>query len=245
MKISTAILVCSLISITPAMVMGTTISQWTFETSVPNSAGPVSAEIGSGIGTAFHSSSSTAYSNPVGNGSSESWSADHWSGGSNGSDGDYWQFSVSTLGYQSIALSWDQISSSTGPGEFGLFYSTDDSTFTQFGPNYSVLANVSPNTWSKSGSPDSASHYSYDLSSITALNNVSTVYFLLQDMSNTNPTNGMVGTTGTDRVDNFTISGDKIPDSMSSLAGLGCVFGLLPVLRRMTRTGSFLPASKA
>ena len=50
MKTSVAVLVVSLIGITPALVMGTptTIAQWTFENSVPTASGPYSPELGSG-----------------------------------------------------------------------------------------------------------------------------------------------------------------------------------------------------
>jgi hypothetical protein len=114
--------------------MGTTISQWTFETSLPATAGPYVAELGVSPGSAlgFHAGTAT-YSSPLGNGSSHSFSANTWA------VNDYWQFSVSTLNYQNIVVSWDQVSSPTGPGTFELFWSTDDSSFTPLGSDYSVL----------------------------------------------------------------------------------------------------------
>jgi hypothetical protein len=57
----------------------------------------------------------------------------------------------------------------------------------------------------------------------------------LIDKSTISASGGTVGTGGADRVDNFTVSGTAIPDSLSGIAGLGCVFGLLAVLRRITR----------
>jgi len=234
MKISTAILVCSLVSVTPASVMGTTISQWTFETSLPATAGPYVAELGVSPGSAlgFHAGTAT-YSSPLGNGSSHSFSANTWA------VNDYWQFSVSTLNYQNIVVSWDQVSSPTGPGTFELFWSTDDSSFTPLGSDYSVLGTSS--TWSASLWHQGYS-FTNDLSSIVNLNNDSRVYFRLTDVASTNPTNGVVGTSGTDRIDNFTVTGDQIPanvpDSAPGLAGLGCALGLLAVLRQMTRAAN-------
>jgi hypothetical protein len=154
--------------------------------------------------------------------------------------GDYWQFSASAAGYQNIAVSWDQTSSSTGPGDFGLFWSITGlaGSFTLFTTDYSVPEPTT--TWGS---------YSRDLSSILALNNASTVYFRLIDESTTSASSGTVASGGTDRIDNFTVTGNQIPanvpDSIPSLAGLGCVFGLLAVLRRMTFVSSPLPLGTA
>jgi hypothetical protein len=226
MKISTAILVCSLISITPPLAMGSTIAKWTFESSVPTNAGPYSPEVGSGSASAVGLGT---ISSPVGNGSAHSFSGNGWN------PGDYFQFQLSTVGYQNIGVLWDQVSSGTGPAIFGVFWSVDNGTFTPFGANYTVLDNSS--SWDASTAHPAYS-FSIDLSSITDLNNGSTAYFRIIDMALTNPTNGAVGTAGTDRIDNFTVSGDKIttsvPDSMPSLAGLGGVLGLMEVMRRIT-----------
>jgi hypothetical protein len=227
MKTSAAVLVVSLIGITPALVMGTptTIAQWTFESSVPTTSGSYSPEVGSGSASGLHAGTTT-YSSPAGNGSSHSFSANNWA------VADYFQFQLRTVGYQNIGVSWDQTSSSTGPGAFGLFYSTDGSTFTQFGANYSVLVNGSPNSaWSSSGSPNLAFHFAYDLSSITALNNAAAVYFRLVDESTLSASGGAVASGGADRVDNFTVV--SVPDSLTGLGGLACALGLVEVLRRM------------
>ncbi len=220
-------------------VQANTIALWTFETSRPASAGPFSPEMGNGSAAGAHASLSTAWSSPTGNGSTSSFSSDHWS------LGDYWQFQVTTLGYESLSVSWDQISSSTGPGVFGLYYSTDGSTFIQFGANYSVLANVSPNAWSSSGSPKATSHYVYDLSSVAALNNASTVYFRLVDKSTNSPSGGAVGSSGTDRVDNFLVAGAEIPamvpDSLPVVFSAGMIWLWLGVSRRFAAQNSSAP----
>ena len=214
------------------MVQSTTIADWTFETSQPATAGPIYPEAGSGTGTAYHSYSATPYSSVTGNGSAQAWSATHWN------VGDYWQFSVSTLGYQNIQLSWDQTSSNTGPGIFALEYSINGTEFTQF-VSYTVRTNASP-AWNSTSS-SSLYSFNYDLSLITGLNNEATVYFQLVDTNTTSANGGTVASGGTDRVDNFTVTGTQIPDSMPTLAGLVCGLGLLTVLRQITSGSSPLP----
>jgi hypothetical protein len=125
------------------------LALWTFEASVPVNAGPHTPESGAyafaGISAAngVHADPNTAYNNPTGNGSVESFSSTNWG------VGDYYEFKTRTLGYMGVTVSWDQTSSNTGPRYFVLQYSTDGSTFTQLGSQYSVLANAAPNApWS-------------------------------------------------------------------------------------------------
>ena len=200
--------------------IGTTITGTDYSYGVADSGALVAGSSASG----HHASSSTAWTSPVGNGSLKSFSANTWTGGTSG---DYWQFTVSTVGYSSIKLSWDQASSNTGPRDYGLYYSTDGSTFTSIG-DYIVLANASPNpTWS-SGTPRPEFSYSEDLSSITVLNNATLVYFRLVDESTISANGGTVATGGTDRVDNFTVSGAVVPEPSTWLAGalLALPFGV-------------------
>ncbi|MBK9099321.1 MAG: hypothetical protein IPM14_14640 [bacterium] len=62
--------------------------------------------------TALHANALTVWSNPAGNGSVKSVSSNYWT------VGDYYQFSFSTTGYSNIAITWDQMGSSTGPRDF-------------------------------------------------------------------------------------------------------------------------------
>jgi hypothetical protein len=178
------------------------IADWTFETSAPTTAGPYSPEVGSGAASMFHLNTST-YSSPVGNGSSHSYSSNGWS------VNDYYQFSVASTGFTNLSLSWDQISSSTGPKDFELLYSTDGTHFTAAGSIYSVLVNASPNTWT-STSAVSTTTFNVDLSSITALNNSASVLFRIVDMDTTSAGGGTVAAAGTDRIDNFKFSGTAL-----------------------------------
>ncbi|MBV6452642.1 MAG: hypothetical protein MHPDNHAH_03402 [Anaerolineales bacterium] len=179
----------------------TTIAQWTFE--APNTPAdasnlavypnPIAPATGTGSTAGVHASANTDWSTPAGNGSVDSFSSNEWA------IGDYYQFSTTTTGYTGIQVSWDQTRSSTGPGEFKLAYSVDGVNFTDFGVPYTILAN----TWS-SGSTSSTSSFAYDLSAITALDDQATVYFRL--VNNVVPG----GTGGTNRVDNFAISGTAV-----------------------------------
>ena len=122
-------------------ISGITIAQWTFETSFTSiittnaTDGPLSPEAGSGSASGVHASSATAWSSPVGNGSPHSFSANGWA------VGDYYQFQVNLSIYTNVVLAWDQASSSTGPQDFVLQYSTDGVNFSGVG-TYMVLANT-------------------------------------------------------------------------------------------------------
>ena len=58
-------------------------------------------------------------------------SANHWA------VGDYFQFSLSTIGFNSLTVSFDATGSNTGPRDFILQYRTTGVTFTDFA-NYSI-----------------------------------------------------------------------------------------------------------
>lgn len=225
-----------LTALTATSVKATDISLWTFETSLPLATDSatltgVTAEGGVSPGTAsgVHASALTDYSNPAGNGSAESFSANNWA------VGDYYQFQVSTIGFTGIGVSYDQISSSTGPGQFNFQYSTDGSLFTTVGSTYSVLVNAAPDLWS-SGIPVTTTSFFYDLSTVTALNNQAAVYFRLTDASTVAANGGPVATTGTDRVDNFLVMTppvNPVPEpSTVVLASLGGLVALMAIRRR-------------
>jgi len=211
-----------------AQAYASTLAKWTFETSVPSAAGPFNPEIGAGQASGFHSSGSTVYSNPVGNGSVESFSSNFWN------VGDFYQFKISTTGFSGINLTWDQASSGTGPRDFVLRYSTDGTNFTTFGSQYAVQINGTPNSpWSSAGSPNSAFSFSRDLSSVSAINNAANVYFRLVMNSTVSANEGSIGTSGTNRVDNFSISASPVPEPATLALGLVGAIGLVAVgLRR-------------
>jgi hypothetical protein len=213
------------------------LANWTFQTpastnniigsglTVGTTQSGVLADIGIGTASAFHATAATAWSSPSGNGSSNAWSANNWL------LGDYYQFTVSSVGFQNITIAYDQVGSATGPGHFDFEYSTDGSTFTPVGSIYNVVSSPSWNPNTASGAATQS--FSYDLSLITALNNLSTAYFRIVDQSATTGgavNGGNVGTGGTGRVDNFIVNATPVPEpstiALAVLGGLACLVGL-------------------
>ena len=207
-----------------------TIADWTFETSQPSKSGSFAPEVGSGAASGSHASGSSVYSSPSGNGSAHSFSSNYWS------SGDYYQFQVATTSLSGLSLTWDQISSSTGPKDFELEYSTNGTSFTNF-QSYSVLSNGGSTTWS-STTPITASSYSFNLASVAALNNQASVYLRLVDLDTVSAGGGTVGTAGTDRVDNFAVMATAAPVPLPAgiwLLGSGiAAMGVVRRRRRMT-----------
>ncbi|MCA9287814.1 MAG: hypothetical protein KDA05_04470 [Phycisphaerales bacterium] len=192
------------------------LANWTFETSVPTTAGPHAAEGGINAGgsfaTGFHVSGATAYSNPVGNGSFESFSSNNWG------IGDYYQFTTSTVGYNSILFGWSQTASSTGPQLFDVEWSTNGTLFSTLVDDYVV----GTTTWS-SGATNPLSVFA-PVALPAAASNLPTVWIRLTNQV----TPG--GTGGTNRVDNIMIEGTLVP-APGSLALLGLA-GLVARRRR-------------
>lgn len=217
-----------------SLVHANTLAAWDFETNTPadltnNANGPaVSAETGTGTFQGAHASASSDWSTPAGPASANSYSGNTWAAG------DYFQFSTTSTGFQNLLVSFDATGSSTGPRDFKIAYSTDGSTFTDFN-NYSLISGV---TWSSSSSyvnPVGA-HFSFDFSTISALNDAPNAYFRLIEVGTISISNGTVGTAGTSRVDNISVTADALPAAplpASALSG-GVLLTFLAV-RRLAR----------
>jgi hypothetical protein len=208
---------------------GDTLAGWTFETSIPATAGPHAAETGSGSATGLHASGSVVYSNPAGNGSVESFSSNMWA------VGDYYQFQLSSTGYQDLSIDWDQVASGTGPAHFDLQYSTDGSSFNSIAP-YTVLNNTNPPGFWNTTTFIADYHFSVDLSAISAVENAATLFLRMTMVDTVSAGGGTVGTSGTNRVDNVIVNASPVPEpsslALASLAGLATVtFGV----RRLRR----------
>ncbi len=169
------------------------LAQFTFETSVPATSGPHAAEVGSGSASASHASASAAYSNPAGNGSTESFSSNNWA------IGDYYQVTTDTRNVGGISIKWDQLRSSTGPATFKLQYSANGTDFIDFATDLVVTT-----SWST---------FNQDLSTVSALNNLETIYFRVVTTS----TPG--APTGTNRIDNVTIAASSYAATLTGNAG--------------------------
>jgi len=196
-----------------------TIANWTFETSIPTSAGPHFAEDGLQAGvaaaTGFRASTTgtTTYSNPAGNGSLESFSSNNWT-----TIGDYYQFQVNLSGYQNASVTWDQARSGTGPASFNLQYSTDGTTFTTIN-SYNVLVSTSPTAWNSTTNFTAFNFGSISLTS--AVDNQSTVFVRMSSQS-------VAAAAGTNRIDNVIIQATVVPEpstmSLLALAVTGMIF---------------------
>lgn len=176
----------------------------------------------------LHAGAST-YSTPTGNGSTASFNSNTWA------VGDYYQFTLNTLGADNINVTFGQVGSGTGPRDFKLSYSTDGTAFTDF-----VTYTVALSDWSNSTVRNTGIQL-FDLSAVTALNNQASVFFRLVDTSTTSISGGTVGAGGTDRVDDFTVSDGPVtiqvvPEPNTVLTLIGGL-GVLGLLRRRTARG--------
>ncbi len=168
---------------------------------------------------AVHASALSQYTTTSGNGSQYSFSSDRWAAG------DYYQTTVSTLGYSSIGISFDACRSTTGPGNFALSVSVDGgSNFATLIASAPVLVSGgagSPGTWAVTTSRQAEYLVS---AAAAAADNRASVIFRWQALA------GGSGSSGTARVDNVQVTGTIIPAS-GSLAALGAV-GLFGSRRR-------------
>ena len=196
----------ALLAVSAAPARAIVLTQWTFEVNTPpdraNSqvAPSADADFGNGIASGFHASAGTDWTTPAGNGSANAFSSNEWS------TGDYYQFQISTSGFEDIVVKWDQTRSSTGPASFGFAYSIDGATFADVLPNYTVT--------------ESWATITRDLSAISTVENNSSVFFRIVSRA--------AGTTtaGTSRLDNFTVEGTAIapvtgvPEPSTALFGV-------------------------
>ena len=193
------------------------VADWTFETSVPNAYGTtiggIVAESGDNASTStasgVHANSKTSWSSPLGNQTLHSFSADYWAAN------DYYQFSVSTVGFVQISVAFDQISSSTGPANFHFEYSTDAgasfSTFADYAIKHTAFT-ISSTTFNE------------NLSAMTGLDNSAGVVFRLVDANSISENGATVQTGGTDKIDNFVVSGiSAVPETPAwgAISGAG------------------------
>ncbi|HUO08508.1 MAG TPA: PEP-CTERM sorting domain-containing protein [Phycisphaerae bacterium] len=208
------------------------IAQWTFENSpLTSTATTVAAntpftnegpETGSGSAIGYHLTA-TAYSAPAGNGSPKSFSSNAWS------VGDYYEFDVSTAAYTGVSLSFDQTGSATGPAQFKVQYNAgsgwlDLASGAYTIPNTTTTASAGTTSiaWNTSGAANTATSFTFDLSSISGLTGIR----LVDNGTTPIGTSSAVGTGGTSRVDNVTFTGtSSVPEpATAAIAAVGAAF---------------------
>ena len=196
------------------------IASWSMPTAVPaattgtsyNYGAANSGELTSGtMLSSAHAVAATTYSSPTGNGSTYSLSSNNWT------IGDYYQVSVSTIGYSGVSISWDQTRSSTGPATFDAVMSVDGgANWTTILAGYSViqagLAGTNTTSWNST-----TSQAAFTLTAVAgaAADEQANVLFRLRSTV-------MSVSPGTNRIDNFIVSTVPAPGAIAllGLAGL-------------------------
>ena len=149
----------------------------------------------------FHAAAATTWSSPAGNGSTYSLSSNNWTAG------DYYQVSLSTIGYaDAITLSFDQTRSGTGPAAFTVLMSIDGgANFTTVLASYAVaqagLAGSGTTTWN---SVTNQAGFTTTISGLSAAAGQASVIFRIQSTVTT-------AAAGTNRVDNINVYSGAVP----------------------------------
>ena len=226
-----------------------TIAQWNFNSQPSDSSattGTTVASTGTGSISLVGGTTATFASGDANGGSTDpitgtptndsGWNISTFAAATAGNKTRGIQIQVSTLGLKDIALSWDQRHSNTSARHVQVQYSTDGSSFTDFG---AAFVGTAGDTW--------FNNRSVDFSTVSALNNVASVYFRIVaafapgGSSYVASANGSTyGSAGTWRFDMVTVSGTAIPPVTvvplpSAILAGAALMGMLPVASRLVR----------
>jgi MYXO-CTERM domain-containing protein len=218
MKSLSSLLIASAVIATASAASADVIAGWSIPTAVTATtaatynygAANLGAQVSGSMLSGTHSSASTAWSSPAGNGSTYALSSNGWN------VGDYYQISLATTGYSDVSVAWDQTRSSTGPAGFEAVLSVDGgSTFSSLG-----AYTVNQVSWSTSVPVTTSSFASV----ASAADNQASVIIRFKVV-----TAGTSTTTGTNRIDNIVVSGSIPAPGAVALIGLA---GLVARRRR-------------
>ena len=216
--IKSSLFAAGLISMVVSSASADVIAGWSMSTAVTATtaatysygAANLGALVSGSMLSGTHSSASTAWSSPAGNGSTYALSSNGWN------VGDYYQISLATTGYSDVRVYWDQTRSSTGPAGFEAVLSVDGgSTFSSLG-SYTV----NQVSWSATVPVTTSSFGSL----ASAADNQASVIIRFKVV-----TAGTSTTTGTNRIDNIVVSGSIPAPGAVALIGLA---GLVSRRRR-------------
>jgi len=220
MKSLSSLLIASAMIATASAASADVIAGWTMPTAVSATGATYSygaadhgALVSGSMLSGTHSSASTAWSSPAGNGSTYALSSNAWN------VGDYYQISLATTGYSDVRVYWDQTRSSTGPAGFETVLSVDGgSTFSSLG-----TYTVNQVSWNAT-TPVTTSSFG---SVATAADNQASVIIRFKVV-----TAGTSTTTGTNRIDNIAVSGVVVPVPSPGAIALVGLAGLVARRRR-------------
>ena len=221
MKSLSSLLIASAVIATASAASADVIAGWTMPTAVTATtaatysygAANLGALVSGSMLSGTHSSASTAWSSPAGNGSTYALSSNGWN------VGDYYQISLATTGYSGVSVAWDQTRSSTGPAGFEAVLSVDGgSTFSSLG-SYTV----NQVSWSATVPVTTSSFASL----ASAADNQASVIIRFKVV-----TAGTSTTTGTNRIDNISVTGTVLPVPSPGAIALVGLAGLVARRRR-------------
>jgi len=218
--------------VSAAQAQAITLVQWNFNSVVPDattSSGTLVPNLGNGTASLVGGTTSTFASGDASGGSSDpatgddsGWQTTAYAAQSTGNKTRGTQYAVSTLGYQSISVSWDHRHSNTSARHVQFQYSTNGTTFTDFGLLFPATAG---DTW--------FNNRSVNLSSISGADNNPDFAFRVVAafdplgsgyVASTNTSS--YGTGGTWRFDMVTVMATPVPEPGAlalMLAGLAAV----------------------
>lgn len=206
------------------------VTQWNFNDNQPSTGGTLTPSTGTGtasavgaVTTSFVSGSGS--SDPAAAGDNDAWSTATYAAQGTGSGTRGVRFDVSTVGYSSISISFDQRNSNTGSQWWAFEYSLDGSTFNAFGA-YQINAG---SAWFNGITFDLSSVAGADNNALFAIRMVAIFAPGSGGYTASNPTSNY-GTSGTARFDMVTVNGTLVP-APGALALLG-VAGLVGGRRR-------------